>query len=203
MADLDVLFQLIRVASVKNVRSYLKAYPEAATVKEKNGYLPLHLAVINSNRELVRMILEAYPQAAAKKTNDGENPLHIAARNSNPKVVELILKANPEAIYVKDKYGNTPLDNANTWNTDDVIKVLKLALEKYMDSVPPEYICPITSDVMKDPVVADDGNSYERAAIERWFQSHSTSPLTNVVLVSNKIVPNRALKSLIDSYMGN
>ena len=31
--------------------------------------------------------------------------------------------------------------------------------------LPAEFICPITFDTMRDPVVASDGNSYERKAI--------------------------------------
>eukprot|EP00983_Pelagomonas_calceolata_P133785 1161997-Pelagomonas_calceolata.AAC.4 len=34
---------------------------------------------------------------------------------------------------------------------------------------------------MRDPVLATDGYSYERAAIEQWFRSHDTSPMSNQV----------------------
>jgi len=33
---------------------------------------------------------------------------------------------------------------------------------------PPEFYCPITHEVMVDPVVAQDGHTYERQAIEEW-----------------------------------
>jgi len=36
------------------------------------------------------------------------------------------------------------------------------------DRVPKDFICPITHDVMKDPVLAMDGHSYERWAMDRW-----------------------------------
>lgn len=40
--------------------------------------------------------------------------------------------------------------------------------------------CPITQDVMVDPVRAADGHVYERTDLERWFSAgHETSPLTN------------------------
>lgn len=38
--------------------------------------------------------------------------------------------------------------------------------------------CPITLQPMVDPVVAEDGHTYERAAIIKWLAEHSTSPLT-------------------------
>ena len=94
-------------------------------------------------------------------------------------------------------------DIAKIQNNLNVIEVLQSALDKFMDMVPKEFICPITSDIMNDPVIAEDGNTYERAAIVQWFEDHNTSPLTNVVLESKKVILNRALKSLIDSYIGN
>eukprot|EP00614_Pseudopedinella_elastica_P033188 CAMPEP_0172639552 /NCGR_PEP_ID=MMETSP1068-20121228/218990_1 /TAXON_ID=35684 /ORGANISM="Pseudopedinella elastica, Strain CCMP716" /LENGTH=456 /DNA_ID=CAMNT_0013452731 /DNA_START=148 /DNA_END=1518 /DNA_ORIENTATION=- len=55
---------------------------------------------------------------------------------------------------------------------------------------------------MKDPVTTADGNSYERAAIERWFESgRVTSPLTNEMLSSSGVLPNLTLKRAIEEYM--
>ena len=40
------------------------------------------------------------------------------------------------------------------------------------DSAPPELICPITHELMtNDPVLAADGVTYERSAIENWFHN--------------------------------
>lgn len=36
---------------------------------------------------------------------------------------------------------------------------------------PKELICPITQELMVDPVFAEDGFSYERIAMERWFST--------------------------------
>ena len=47
--------------------------------------------------------------------------------------------------------------------------------------IPQNYICPITLDLMKDPVVAADGQSYEREAIMEWFHlGHQDSPLNGI-----------------------
>ncbi len=40
----------------------------------------------------------------------------------------------------------------------------------------------LTQDLMQDPVVASDGYSYERAAIEKWLLTRDTSPMTNAPL---------------------
>ena len=33
------------------------------------------------------------------------------------------------------------------------------------------FICPITGDIMKDPVIGSDGHTYERSAIEQWLHT--------------------------------
>ena len=64
--------------------------------------------------------------------------------------------------------------------------------------VPPsEFICPITQDVMSDPVSTVDGQTYERAAIERWLARKATSPLTGLALAATTLIPNHALRKLI------
>ena len=57
--------------------------------------------------------------------------------------------------------------------------------------------CPITLEVMKDPVLASDGHTYERAAIEDWLRTHDTSPMTNARLGSKELMPNLVLRSII------
>ena len=63
-----------------------------------------------------------------------------------------------------------------------------------------EFICPITYELLREPVVAQDGYTYERAAIEKWFLSRETSPLTSV-LVTKMLTPNLTLKKLIQDLI--
>jgi hypothetical protein len=65
---------------------------------------------------------------------------------------------------------------------------------------PPEFVCSITAERMKDPVIAADGFSYERVAIEKWFSNHSTSPKTNLLLRSTRLTPNLTLLTLIKEW---
>ena len=68
-------------------------------------------------------------------------------------------------------------------------------------AIPDGFLCPITQDVMKEPVILADGHSYERAAIVDWLCRSNRSPLTNEVLSSNALIENYALKSAITSYL--
>ena len=64
------------------------------------------------------------------------------------------------------------------------------AATSHDEEPPPDLVCPITNEIMKDPVVTEDGLTYERAAIERWLATHDTAPLTGQKLASRKLTPN-------------
>ena len=65
-------------------------------------------------------------------------------------------------------------------------------------AVPTAMCCPITCEVMSDPVMAADGHTYEKTAIEAWLAAHDTSPITNLVLDHKALVPNHALRQSIE-----
>ena len=48
--------------------------------------------------------------------------------------------------------------------------------------LPASFSCPISHEVMRDPVTLSDGHSYERRSIERWLEKKTTSPLTGATL---------------------
>ena len=62
------------------------------------------------------------------------------------------------------------------------------------------FMCPIGHDVMVDPVIDPEGNSYERTAIELWLRSQDTSPLTGATLASKQLIPQFTLRSLIQQW---
>ena len=72
-------------------------------------------------------------------------------------------------------------------------------------SAPPPgaFLCPISQEVMGDPVFAADGHSYERAQIEGWFAiGKCTSPMTNDEMEHQVLVPNHLLKAQISDWKG-
>jgi predicted GTPase len=77
-----------------------------------------------------------------------------------------------------------------------------MAMEPLNDRRPYEHICPITLQVMTDPVVAADGHSYERKAIQEYFKvNHSPkSPLNGSPLKNKDLVDNHALKTMIREW---
>lgn len=66
---------------------------------------------------------------------------------------------------------------------------------------PVGYTCPISYDIMIDPVIlVQTGHSYEAANIERWLGSHNTCPATGKVLTNKIITPNHNLRHSIQCW---
>jgi U-box domain len=53
---------------------------------------------------------------------------------------------------------------------------------------------------MNDPVIASDGQTYERSAITEWLSSHNTSPMTRAPMSVTSLQPNSTLKRLIQNF---
>ena len=45
------------------------------------------------------------------------------------------------------------------------------AAASFRPGAPNAFLCPISQEVMAEPVVAADGHSYEKTEIEKWFAS--------------------------------
>lgn len=64
-----------------------------------------------------------------------------------------------------------------------------------------ELVCPITQEIMFDPVVALDGRTYERRAIEMWLTTHSNSPMTKQDITDKTLRTNWAIRSAIERFL--
>ena len=69
-----------------------------------------------------------------------------------------------------------------------------------MDIIPPLFVCPITQELMREPVIAEDGYTYERKAIAQWTSRSSRSPMTNQEMKSLNFISNYALRSAIKEW---
>jgi len=80
---------------------------------------------------------------------------------------------------------------------------LKLSIQfgaSVMATPPSCYICPISLDLMMDPVITPHGVSYERHVIEQWLSEHECDPFTHGAMHKMQLIPNIALKNAIHNY---
>ncbi|XVF33118.1 hypothetical protein REPUB_Repub17cG0140900 [Reevesia pubescens] len=63
------------------------------------------------------------------------------------------------------------------------------------------FYCPITRDVMLDPVETSSGQTFERSAIEKWFtEGNNLCPLTMTPLDTSILRPNKTLRQSIEEW---
>ena len=67
--------------------------------------------------------------------------------------------------------------------------------------VPQYLICPITHNIMSEPYVDNEGNSYEEMAIKQWLMNNNTSPITRSPLRVSDLKLNRSLREAIHAFL--
>lgn len=67
--------------------------------------------------------------------------------------------------------------------------------------IPEDFLCPISLELMRDPVIVATGQTYERSFIQRWIDSgNSSCPKTQLKLENFTLTPNYVLRSLITQW---
>ncbi|KAG6517955.1 hypothetical protein ZIOFF_021355 [Zingiber officinale] len=64
-------------------------------------------------------------------------------------------------------------------------------------SVPADFCCPLSLDLMSDPVIVASGQTYERAFIRKWLDQ---GPRTHQTLGHSNLIPNYTVKALIANW---
>ncbi|KAF8083458.1 hypothetical protein N665_0772s0027 [Sinapis alba] len=98
------------------------------------------------------------------------------------------------AFYLSKDADTDRLDKMVTKNTDESKKSDKL-------TIPVDFLCPVSLELMKDPVIVATGQTYERAYIQRWIDcGNLTCPKTQQKLENFTLTPNYVLRSLISRW---
>lgn len=86
--------------------------------------------------------------------------------------------------------------------SDDSYKFERLHIEPIYDA----FFCPLTKQVMRDPVTLENGQTFEREAIEKWFRECKESgrklvcPLTLKELKTADLKSSIALRNTIEEW---
>ncbi|GMI98627.1 ARABIDOPSIS THALIANA PLANT U-BOX 9, plant U-box 9 [Hibiscus trionum] len=68
-------------------------------------------------------------------------------------------------------------------------------------SCPEEFKCPLSKELMRDPVVLASGQTYDRAFIQKWLNAgNRTCPRTEQVLSHTVLTPNHLLREMISRW---
>ncbi|CAL9160434.1 U-box domain-containing protein 15-like [Musa acuminata AAA Group] len=90
-----------------------------------------------------------------------------------------------------------------TAGIEDTNGLSDVTLPKYLEKcpslmIPNDFLCPISLEIMMDPVIVATGQTYERRSIQMWLEAgHRTCPKTRQTLAHLSLAPNYALRNLI------
>eukprot|EP01084_Bolivina_argentea_P081251 147146_1 len=90
--------------------------------------------------------------------------------------------------------------------SNHLMSEIQILLKKHSNSdenkeIPKQYLCPITKQIMTDPVIAFDGHCYERKAIEKYLKMNNKSPITGTKADHLIVLPNNNLKNEIQVFV--
>ncbi|CEM25891.1 unnamed protein product [Vitrella brassicaformis CCMP3155] len=99
--------------------------PELLDIKDKDGDLPLHLALLHDCIDDDVILLLASEGRVKQQRKDGQTAFHLAVVNEDVLLVEELLKRfKGEALFIADERGRTPLDLAWTRFDPDMLRLL-------------------------------------------------------------------------------
>lgn len=75
-------------------------------------------------------------------------------------------------------------------------------MEQQQVEIPTYFLCPISLELMQDPVALITGITYDRSSIEKWIETNKphTCPVTRQPLIDLILTPNHTLRRLIQSW---
>ncbi|KAF4373523.1 hypothetical protein F8388_025217 [Cannabis sativa] len=77
----------------------------------------------------------------------------------------------------------------------------KKSLKAMKVEIPNHFLCPISFDLMKDPVTLSTGITYDRENIEKWLEEGNfTCPVTNQILHNFDMIPNHSIRKMIQEW---
>ena len=174
-------------------KEYLVQWPDSAPKREDETWL--------------HRLLLSYPQAVMVEANDldANDPLLLeyscyetsggrartAAKNATKAIKINVDQLEQASDAEEDEQDDAPPTKR--------ARNARAATTPVGTDLQPFFKCPISHEIMVDPVVAADGHTYEREALARWFHgfvSLPNSPMTGLPM-GTRMVPNHAVKSMI------
>ncbi|CAD5325021.1 unnamed protein product [Arabidopsis thaliana] len=115
----------------------------------------------------------------------------------NIEEMAMVLKMIKDFVQTEDDNGEEQKVGVNSRSNGQT----STAASQKIPVIPDDFRCPISLEMMRDPVIVSSGQTYERTCIEKWIEGgHSTCPKTQQALTSTTLTPNYVLRSLIAQW---
>lgn len=172
----------------------------ARATQEADRQRKISKARAESAREAQRQCDEA--QAEAERLREEAERLRQGERSlaEEKLTAERRLRQQRKALQETALTQTRELETTLSATTAELAR-LRESMAKIKGEVPDALCCPISMELMTDPVIAADGHTYERKEITAWFQNNHTSPKTQLELCSPLLIPNHGAKAMIFDYL--
>ena len=183
----DELLQLVSKNKERNYKN--KSLAEVGKVEEIFSSVGLR-GLMDCDEEISKLEAEAFKQAGAGGITVVSNINNLISLVMHSKTVIFSKKENEnaeETFNLQFQHSNKHLDHSSS--------------SKSMVPIPDDFRCPISLDFMRDPVIVSSGHTYDRYSIAQWIDSgHHVCPKSNQRLIHMALIPNYALKSLMQQW---
>ena len=121
----------------------------------------------------------------------------------NPEMEDPLDSAIAETYHLKEE---TYIATARSMTKEYAKKSLKewrkelIGSSEQIADEPPHLLCPLTQQLMQDPVITPYGNTYDRAAIEKELEKTGMDPRAQKPLSKDKLIPVEAMRIAIEDY---
>ncbi|XP_019454065.1 PREDICTED: U-box domain-containing protein 13-like isoform X2 [Lupinus angustifolius] len=176
----------------------VKLYEDLLSLYNKNNDADTDPAVLNQIAEKLQLkgvadlIQESLALQEMVAANSGDPGAHIEKISILLKKIKYYVQT--ENLVMDDNVGGRDLSSS---------VCSKGTNEKNHQApvIPDDFRCPISLELMRDPVIVSTGQTYERSCIDKWLQAgHGTCPKTLQTLTSSVLTPNYVLRSLIAQW---
>ncbi|KAL3517856.1 hypothetical protein ACH5RR_020445 [Cinchona calisaya] len=84
------------------------------------------------------------------------------------------------------------------------LSLKKIHHESSSLTVPEEFRCPLSKELIRDPVIVSTGQTYDRPFIQKWLKAgNRTCPRTQQVLSHTILTPNHLIREMISQWCKN
>ncbi len=151
------------------------------------------LSEIRENIRELKKKEKEYFSLARKEYDNRRREIYIKKAHRYRDEIDILIIRRNEIL-------SSDIPSITTLYQNSISNIIQLP-KSISDNIPNEYICPITCDIMTEPVILTDGHTYEKKAITKWLETHNTSPLTKEIVNKEIIIPCYSLRSLIQDFI--
>lgn len=139
-----------------------------------------------------------------EKLTDLASKFHLSSNQDILREASHLEKEKDNIKVEKDKHEEELINQMIVLVTqmgDDLAEQKHVQIESGGIPVPADFRCPLSLELMSDPVIVASGQTYERVHIQQWLdQGNMTCPKTRQILNHTNLIPNYTVKALIANW---